>query len=223
MDAINLVLKKFIADATNLNAISTYSILYAIDYRIDMSELNPENDPYLYKVPRELISESALIAYDKDIINSFTIDDNEMPNTIKDLLIVAVNDKSNYFLWQKPIKTIKKFLLSIQSEQLIEVRKLKSILTKHSMKNQNSHLLIELKRLNDCYISDLISSYFEFEKQLANSEYAEFLFSKIQDNTEIFINQVDENIGKIGVEQLSDKWLSTKYIFLDFLKCKNKT
>lgn len=220
MDNINLVLKKFILDATNLNAISTYSILNAIDYKIDMSELNHKNDPYLYKMPRELISEPAFIAYNKDIINSFTFDDNKMPNTIKDLLIIAVNDKSNYFLWQKPIKTIKKFLLSIQSEQLIEVGKLKNILAKHSIKNEKYHLLIELKRLNDCYISELISYYFEFEKQLENTEYSDFLFSNILNNTETFISQVDQYIEKIGIDQLSSKWLSTKYIFLDFLEWK---
>lgn len=222
MDTINLVLKKFISDATNLNAISTYSILYAIDYRVDMSELNRKNDPYLFKNPRDIMSDPFVFAHNRDIITPLVYDD-EISNTVKDLLMIAINDRSNYFFWQKPIKTIKKFVLSIQSEQLIEVGKLKSILKKHDMKNQNSHLLIELKRLNDCYISDLISSYFEFEKQLADTENAEFLFSKIQDNTEKFINQVDEYIGKIGVEQLSDKWLSTKYIFLDFLKCKNKT
>lgn len=222
MNSIKQVLKKFIADATKLNSISTYQILSYIDYKIDESDLNRQNDSYLYMLPNELISDPALIDYNKDIINSIVLGDNEIPNTIKDLLVIAINDKSKYFLWQKPIKTIKKFLLSIQSEQLIEVEKLKRTIMKHGVKSQRSHLLIELKRLNDLYISDLISSYFDMEKQIENTEYAEFIFSKIQNDTEIFIDQVDEYIEKIEIEDLSGKWLSTKYIFQNFVMYKEK-
>lgn len=218
MQNINTVLEKYVSDVAHLNAISSRSILDSIPHSIRDDYLDYRNDPYLNKTPTELVGKTFLMV-NKDAFSALM--DEKTPHTIKELLILAANkEKYSYFFKPQPIKTLVNFILSIKNDQLIEVTKLREIISKHNQDNQKRIYISQLKSLCDRYVSDVVSAYFLFKNKYDNPGYAKEIFKGIQRDTETFISELISYLEKIGNNQLTENWNSISYIFQDFVSFK---
>ncbi|RCT89677.1 hypothetical protein [Acinetobacter baumannii] len=216
MNDITSILENYINEVVHLNAISTYTLLDYDQYSVKSKQLDPQNDPFRSMAPDELkdLRDWFYITTKHDILSIFW--NEKIPRTVKELLFIAAKKKRGFVFWQNPIKVITDFLLSLESEQLFET-KLREIIQIHNSKADKSYNMIELKRICDRYISDLVSSYITFKQKQSNPEYAKVIFGDIQIFTKDFLDNANSYLNKIKDEDLNEKWKHISYIFEDFI------
>lgn len=209
--------ESYIREVVHLNATSSYILLSYIEGPIKNEYFYQIDDTYqrLYFDELRKPSELRFIPGAMDLL----LNDN-IPTTIKELFVIAARQRKNYFFWKRPISAITDFLKSIDPNQLNDLSKIKSLISEHNLKAQKNSSIIQLKSLNDRFISDLMHCYFELMKYKSDTIQVITIFKTIQKDTEVFLERIEYFLKDIENQDFNDYWKNIRKTFDDFLEIK---
>ncbi|MFX5344286.1 hypothetical protein ABTC63_20855, partial [Acinetobacter baumannii] len=134
------------------------------------------------------------------------LSNDNIPSTIKELFVIDARQRKNFYFWKRPINAITDFLKSIDPNQLKDLSKIKSLISEHNLKAQKNSYIIQLKSLNDRFISDLIHCYFELMKYKSDTIRVITIFKTIQKDTEVFLDRVEYFLENIENQEINEYW-----------------
>ncbi|MDR8273371.1 hypothetical protein FPK74_18980, partial [Acinetobacter baumannii] len=195
--------ESYIREVVHLNATSSYTLLSYIEGPIKNEFFYQIDDTYQRLYFEELRKPSAL----RFIPGAMELLSNDnIPSTIKELFVIAARQRKNFYFWKRPINAITDFLKSIDPNQLKDLSKIKSLISEHNLKAQKNSSIIQLKSLNDRFISDLIHCYFELMKYKSDTIRVITIFKTIQKDTEVFLDRVEYFLENIENQEINEYW-----------------